>query len=227
MANKIYYSKTTLIGGAATALDYIDGSLLVDGDFAYVTVAGIVYVYKLNASSGAAESSPWIISPDTNAGNKRWILQIPADKGYVKVSDTKAQNTAGGTFTAGAWRTRDINTEDTDTLGLCSIASNQITLAAGTYDCFISVPANAVDMHQARLYNVTDAVVVFIGTSEGSSAAHIFTTRSLILGRFTIAAAKALEVQHYCQSSYATSGFGQAGNWTSEIYTVAEFRRIL
>jgi hypothetical protein len=226
MANKFWTQKTTLIGGGATALDSIDGASLTDGDFAMVTMAGIIYTYKLNASSGAAESSPWIIAPDTNAGTKRWILQIQPDKGYVKVSDTKAQNTAGGAFTTGAWRTRDINTEDTDTAGICSIASNQITLAAGTYDCFISVPANAVDMHQARLYNITDSAVVLLGTSEGTSAAHVFTTRSLILGRFTIAAAKALEVQHYCQSTYGTSGFGQAGNFASEVYTVAEFRRI-
>ena len=74
-ANTIYYSKTSLTGGAATALDYIDGNLLADGDWAYVSVSGKLYVYKLNASSGAAESSPTIISPDTNAGTKRWILQ--------------------------------------------------------------------------------------------------------------------------------------------------------
>jgi hypothetical protein len=95
MANKIYYSKTTLTGGAATALDYIDGSLLVDGDFAYVTVAGVVYTYKLNASSGAAESSPNIISPDTNAGTKRWILQIPRGR-VVQIVNSQTGAMASG-----------------------------------------------------------------------------------------------------------------------------------
>jgi len=75
MANKIYYSKTGLIGGAGTDLDSIDGSGLVDGDFAFVAAAGILYVYKLDDDSGAAESSPAIIAPDANAGNKRWLLQ--------------------------------------------------------------------------------------------------------------------------------------------------------
>lgn len=73
--NKIYYSKTALTGGAETALDYIDGDLLTDGDVAHVMTGGLLYTYKLNATSGATESSPSIISPDTNAGDKRWVLQ--------------------------------------------------------------------------------------------------------------------------------------------------------
>lgn len=72
MANKIYYSKTSFIGGGGTALDSIDGAGLVDGDFAHVVVDGKVHIYKLDGSSGAAESSPNIISPDANAGTKRW-----------------------------------------------------------------------------------------------------------------------------------------------------------
>ena len=30
---------------------------------------------------------------------------------YAIIADQKAQNTAGGTFTSGAWRTRDLQTE--------------------------------------------------------------------------------------------------------------------
>lgn len=76
MATKKYYNtKTTLTGGGATALDSIDGTDLDDGFEAHVFVSGIAYVYILDADSGAAESSPTIIAPDTNAGNKRWLLQ--------------------------------------------------------------------------------------------------------------------------------------------------------
>lgn len=69
------YQKTALTGGTATSLDGIDGSSLSDGDFAFVMVGGVLYTYILDASSGATESSPDVISPDTNAGTKRWILQ--------------------------------------------------------------------------------------------------------------------------------------------------------
>ena len=60
------------------------------------------------------------------------VLALAHD--YVKVSDVKAYDVAGGTFTQDAWRTRDINTEDSDPSNICSIGSNQITLEAGTYE---------------------------------------------------------------------------------------------
>lgn len=149
--------------------------------------------------------------------------------GYIKVSDVKAQNTNGGTFTVGAWRTRVLNTEDSDTNNDCSLASNQITLAAGTYECLISAPAYFVNSHQIRLYNTTGAAVILTGTSETCNAViggHS-QTRSFIVGRFTIAASQALEVQHICETTKTNDGLGAAANFTSEIYTIAEFRRVL
>jgi len=66
-----------LTGGGA-ALDGIDGARLLDGDGGLVIVddSGTVYFgpYRLDADSAAAEASPSIISPDTNAGDKRWLL---------------------------------------------------------------------------------------------------------------------------------------------------------
>jgi hypothetical protein len=69
-----FYGAIALTGGGTGALDKIDGTDLADGDGALVITATNFYIYYLNASSGAGESSPDIISPDTNAGNKRWIL---------------------------------------------------------------------------------------------------------------------------------------------------------
>lgn len=89
MPNILYYSKTALTGGAANALDYIDGDLLTDGDIAFVYVSGVLYVYKLNASSSAAESSPTVITPDTNPGTKRWELQ--------QIYPVNAEHNADGT----------------------------------------------------------------------------------------------------------------------------------
>lgn len=75
MANKIYPA-TALTGGSSGALDAIDGALLNDGDKAIVIVSGdFVYFYHMNASSGAAESAPDVIAPDSNPNDKRWILQ--------------------------------------------------------------------------------------------------------------------------------------------------------
>jgi len=69
-----FYPATGLIGGNEGDLDNIDGATLVDGDGAIVIINGNAYLYHLDATSGEAESSPLIISPDTNPGTKRWIL---------------------------------------------------------------------------------------------------------------------------------------------------------
>ncbi len=71
---KTVYLRTALTGGGL-ALDGIDGSLLGDADVAFVMYSSVTYFYLLDADLGGAESSPDIIAPDTNPGNKRWVLQ--------------------------------------------------------------------------------------------------------------------------------------------------------
>lgn len=89
------YGATALTGGAVGAMDAIDGAVLEDGDVCIVaSSAAVFYTYRLNATSAAAESSPAIISPDTNPGDKRWILegariaslQLPAGAAIVEFS---------------------------------------------------------------------------------------------------------------------------------------------
>lgn len=63
-----------LTGGGDGALDAIDGADLIDGEAAFVVSNGLQYIYYLDADSGAAEDSPNVIAPDSNAGDKRWIL---------------------------------------------------------------------------------------------------------------------------------------------------------
>jgi len=71
----VVYGAIDLTGGSAGDLDAIDGTVLQNNDIAIVvTTTPYVYIYRLNSTSGAAESSPDIIAPDTNPGNKRWIL---------------------------------------------------------------------------------------------------------------------------------------------------------
>lgn len=141
---------------------------------------------------------------------------------YILLKDEKASGTNGGTFDTGAWRTRDINTEEIDTGNNCSIASNQITLAAGTYECLIKCPAVSVFEHTTRLYNITDSSVGLEGSVD---SAH---SNSFIIGRFIIAAQKTFEIQHYCHTSIGNIGFGKALAiaGVNEVYTIAEFRKV-
>ncbi len=76
MAATAYYAKG-LIGGGADDLDFIDGAALADGDLAFVFNGTMHSLYQLDVDSAATERSPFIVQPDANGGNKRWILQSP------------------------------------------------------------------------------------------------------------------------------------------------------
>ena len=142
---------------------------------------------------------------------------------YALFQDQKTANTSGGTFTLGAWRTRDINTEVTDTSGIVSISSNQFTLAAGTYKISAVVPAHQVGRHKAKLYNITDASDVIIGSSNFCNNTIATSEPSFVKGVFTIAGTKTFEIQHYCQITAATYGYGVESNFAVvEVYTIVE-----
>jgi len=167
-----------------------------------------------------ADNAP---AQDISAQDVRdFLVSVYSD--YIKVSDAKIDGTDGGAFNNGAWRTRDINTEDTDTGGHCAIAANQITLQPGTYVCFIRAPGFSVNRHKARLRNITDGATEIDGSSCYSSNGNLVGNDSIMQGRFTIAAAKTFEVQHYCSTTKVNNGFGAASNFgVDEVYTVAEF----
>jgi hypothetical protein len=145
---------------------------------------------------------------------------------YILIRDEKAQNTAGGTFSSGAWRTRDLNTEVVDEGDDASVSANQITLAPGTYRCHIICPAWVVRAHQAKLYNVTDAVDILFGTSEYANYDYPTSVSSTIIGKFTLSATKVLEVRHQCTTTRNTQGFGNPCNFAIEVYTIAQFWRV-
>jgi len=93
-----FYCRTSLIGGGAGSVDEIDGAGLADLDAAFVQVFGTFYPYTLDDDSGAAESSPLIISPDTNPGTKRWLLQdISVNKLVSNVATGTAPLTVSST----------------------------------------------------------------------------------------------------------------------------------
>lgn len=144
---------------------------------------------------------------------------------YLCLRDLKAQNTPGGAFNAGAWRTRDLTEEQADPSNICTLVANQFVLAPGNYRAIISCPGYQCEKHQARLYNVTGAAILLLGTSLYTWDTGSQCLTSIIQGRFTVTAAQTLEVQHQCSQTKAVDGFGRAANFGQEVYTIAEFWR--
>lgn len=82
------YGFTALTGGGAGALDAIDGSILVAGDFAFggsaASTLGATFVV---VASGATDDGITVITPLVNAGTKRWHLVREQTKDGVDIYD--------------------------------------------------------------------------------------------------------------------------------------------
>lgn len=189
-----------------------------------VTTSGVSVTGTGTFSSTLTASSGFTMSAGTFTVPAATLKEInPFAKNLLHVQDQKASGTDGGTFTSGAWRTRTLNTSVTNEITGASLASNQITLPEGTYLIEALVAAGAVQEHQLRLYNSTDASAVLTGVNARASNASVVTSgnTATLRGRFTIAAQKVLELQHRCNVSQATTGFGHATSWGTEIYADA------
>jgi len=142
---------------------------------------------------------------------------------YAIICDEKSNTTDAGTFTAGDWRTRDLNTELYDPDSIVSISSNQFTLAAGSYLIEWICPALRVGRHQSRLYDVTGSASVQHGKSAVSdTGADGDGNDSDGAARITISANNIYEIQHRCGSTYSSTGLGHAADFGTEIFTLVK-----
>lgn len=153
-------------------------------------------------------------------------VEVPITGDYQTFRDSKAQNTAGGTFTAGDWRKRTF-TGDQDRANAISISSSVFTFdLGGIYFCRIRCPAYMVDAHKTRLRDTTNSSTLLFGSSAFASSVDPAQTDSWIIGEFTVDAGTTVEVQHQCQTTRATDGFGLPSNFEQERYSMAEFWRV-
>jgi hypothetical protein len=102
MASK-FYGAIGISGGSDGYLDYIDGTSLVDVDGAVVIgSSNNCGLYSLDADSAQAQAIPTCMTPDANAGNKRWILQGLVSVG-MKMYEALTTKVLSFTGTSGNW----------------------------------------------------------------------------------------------------------------------------
>jgi hypothetical protein len=140
-----------------------------------------------------------------------------------EIVDEQASGVTGGVLTAGSWQTRVLNTVRKNNISGASLASNQITLSAGTYSVIASAPAYDVGRHQVKLRNITDSSDTLLGTSEFSFASDDVSNRSMIIGSFTIAASKVFELQHQGENTTNVHGLGVGHSFGQNIYATIKF----
>ncbi|HXF88150.1 MAG TPA: hypothetical protein VNK48_07355 [Xanthobacteraceae bacterium] len=154
--------------------------------------------------------------------------------------DQKPSGSHGGTFQSGAWRVRNLNTTVRNVISGASLnaASGEFTLPAGYFWIEWSAPAFCVRRHKTRLFNVTDGLAPndFLGSSEyayysygertfvtsvgfGENPGYstdtiaieqIAQTRSFGAALVSISAAKTFRLEHRCELTRNSDGFGLA-----------------
>ena len=177
-----------------------------------ITIDGSGTITGINAG-GLPDGSVTAADIESSLDLTGKTVTLPSGTGgkfasYAIIADQKAAGTNGGTFTSGSWQTRELNTELTDPDNIVSIATNQFTLAAGSYLIKASAPVYQVNFHQVRLYNVTDTATAIVGRHTYGGASTPVQTNSELSGRITITDTKTFELQHRCSATRATAGLG-------------------
>jgi hypothetical protein len=141
-------------------------------------------------------------------------------------TEEKAASTHAGTFTSGAWRTRILtNTYNYNSATFTTRTGATLFMQAGTYYCKAWGVAWAVNDHQLRVQQLNNtAKQLLVGAqTRASSGGEI----AFVSGVFTIAVNNTqVQLQHRCETTKTTDGFGTAGGWTTEVYSSLSIWRI-
>lgn len=155
-----------------------------------------------------------------SAASARTAIGAAASAPDAILEDQKASGTAGQTLSAGSWQTRDLNTEVYDPNSIVSIATNQFTPTVDCYCEWLS-PFASTNQGATRLFNVTDAVSVAVGTAMRSPAAG--NTHSF--GQAFLTAGKTYRLE--CQVAAGGAGTGgTASGFATEIYSRVKLWRL-
>lgn len=143
---------------------------------------------------------------------------------FVKLTDTKATTTQADAIVAGAWTKLTLNTEDSDTDGVCALASSVFTLQPGRWEIEATVPFFDTVTAQIRLRNTTDGSTTLTGGTLVSQIESGSPTARLC-GTFTLSSAKAFELQAFVQDNGFVGIIGTDTSGQVEVYTQVILRR--
>lgn len=178
----------------------------------------------------AAVGDVFVIRGESN-GTTRIIAYHKADGTAIvggtqimHVQHHESQGTDAGTLNNAVYNTRPLNQEVTNTIPGASLASNLITLPAGTYDIDARAQSFASGVCFLRLYNVDDASQIMKGQNAETRSATATQQNILMRGRFTLAAEKDIRLDHYSAGAQTTNGMGQANNISGQTEIYADVR---
>lgn len=218
-ANKVSGGTTNNLIKQSSAGDLTDAGFLVT---AY-PVANIDLAGGTTETTVADDDEVAIY--DTSATANRMMTRVDflstAMLDLFHLQDAKSSGTAAQLLTVTTWNKRTLASVTNEITG-ASVSSSVITLPAGTYYAEGSAScrghASGNVLHKIRLRQTSaTAQTLLIGTSDAVGSNTTLSSRSSLAGRFTLASAKQIELQHFPQSYSPLSG-APVSSGENEIY---------
>ena len=197
------------------------------------TQGDILYASGANTLARLPKGS-WgqALAINRDATAPEWGIGIPT----AIVADVKAQNNNGGTFSSGAWRTRDLNTIIHEThADIVTLNSQNMVVPTGTYLFHWSAPGALCNGFVTQLKRTDSgsgtpgggAATVKAGSVEYASASGDTQSRSMGHAIAIVTSATGdFEIQAYGATTRANDGFGVKMNVSEEIYTYCIIQKI-
>lgn len=140
------------------------------------------------------------------------------------IRDVKASGNDGGDFTAGSWIARDLNDLRGDSSFIKIDGDSIFTLDSGIYEITATAPARRVDEHQIRLYNKTTSTIAAVGTAMQAASASPPSTLITVVN--VTLAQEEFVIQHRCETTRNTDGFGSGVSWGSNVFTQVRIQKL-
>ena len=207
-ANTVPGVTLSINGAAGVSVVRGDGSALLPGDIQAGLSSLLLYTStKIRIIAGLASALSRPGPPD------------------VVLQHQEASGTAGGSATTGSWEIRKLTTIVRDVSSLITLNTTTMEFSS-TADMWVrwTSEGHRVDVHQSRLYNVTDSAVVAYGTTMRANSAG--GTQTTSQGMASIVAGKNYRIEHRVNADRATDGYGATGSWGTNVYANVEMWRL-
>lgn len=211
VSGKIAYTTGVGTWAETTLSDHIRVNLLpaADGDAVW-TVLGL----GTAAAEDLTDNDDLSVDPSNVPTRGNVAAAIAVGTNRMHVQHKVAAGTNSGNYPgAGAWTTRPLTTVITNTISGASLASNLITLPAGTYRVRARSPMFRVNQNTSRLYDTTNSVTLIEGSSTFSNDQ--CDSNSWIEGEFTLAGTADVAHQAAADSARTVNAYGHSTNYGS------------
>jgi hypothetical protein len=188
-----------LVPDGTEKIEGVNDSLKVDTRGAYVT---LVYT---DATKG------WLA---VSASAQNPVITKP----FMHVQDRKAQGTNGGTSVAGD-NDRDLNAVVVNEISGASLASNEVTLPAGTYYMEASAPIQGRYGRSISIRKSDDTELLRSAVTRDQDSVNRVMDKPIVSGRVVLTEQTVIKVTNWIQEGLATFGLGINQPADPEIYT--------